>query len=103
MRWGSQEDVLIEGREKSKEQKSIWSKECWNVDKTSFSTEEKYSVKITPGQRIIYISTGYLQVTKSCKIAQRQSIELESDNQQGKYKNNAKFYTEYIFLLHTTF
>lgn len=71
-------------KEKSKEQKSIWSKECWNVDKTSFSTEEKYSVKITPGQRIIYISTGYLQVTKSCKIAQRQSIELESDNQQGK-------------------
>lgn len=25
MRWGSQEDVLTEGREKSKEQKSIWS------------------------------------------------------------------------------
>ena len=36
-------------------------KECWNMDKTSFSTEQKYSVKITPGQRIICISTGYLQ------------------------------------------
>ena len=73
MRWGSQEDVLIEEREKNQRNKNPYGvKECWNVDKTSFSTEEKYSVKITPGQRIIYISTGYLQVTKSCKIAQRQ-------------------------------
>lgn len=97
MRWGSQEDVLTEGREKSRNKNPYGVKECWNVDKTSFFTGEKYSVKITTGQRTIYISTGYLQLTKSHNIGQRQQTELEFDNQEGKYKKNAKFYTEYIF------
>ena len=72
MRWGSQEDVLTEGREKSRNKNPYGVKECWNADKTSFFTEENYSAKITTGQRTIYISTGYLQLTKSYKIGHRQ-------------------------------